>query len=213
MVSVIFFSLYLYTKCVQIRRQSHRRAAIRRRLDLALQLYQQHMEEPPTIGLDPPIIAALPAFIVESKVREDGGGGVMDCAVCLSALEDEEMAKLLPNCKHYFHVACIDTWLALHCTCPLCRTAVQPRLEPHLREGPTALALDVAPLESVVLEETNSDGDHGGVGESPRIDGDGSNSRLGSFRRVLSRDRSSRRIAQVQPSDVHQDLERQTVNL
>ncbi|XP_022746375.1 RING-H2 finger protein ATL16-like [Durio zibethinus] len=43
------------------------------------------------------------------------------CAVCLSDFKEGEPIRLLPDCSHFFHVACIDTWLNLHSNCPLCR--------------------------------------------------------------------------------------------
>ncbi|KAH0464781.1 hypothetical protein IEQ34_004884 [Dendrobium chrysotoxum] len=51
-----------------------------------------------------------------------GGKGDRMCAVCLSKFDDGEDIKLLPECKHCFHVQCIDMWLQSHSSCPLCRT-------------------------------------------------------------------------------------------
>ncbi|KAG5020826.1 E3 ubiquitin-protein ligase ATL41 [Glycine soja] len=211
MVLFLVFVLYLYARCV-LRGRSRHRAAIRRLTIAALHVSDldavaatHRHAEPPNSGLDPAIIASLPTFAVKAKVSEGGcsGATVVECAVCLSALEGEEKAKLLPNCNHFFHVDCIDTWLDSHSTCPLCRAEVKPRLEPQNREGPVGLAIDGAPpLLSVGVD---------GGGESSKING--SNSRMSSFRRILSRERSSRRI---QPSGyddedggVDQDLERQ----
>ncbi|KAG5149866.1 hypothetical protein JHK82_016747 [Glycine max] len=211
MVLFLVFVLYLYARCV-LRGRSRHRAAIRRLTIAALHVSDldavaatHRHAEPPNSGLDPAIIASLPTFAVKAKVSEGGcsGATVVECAVCLSALEGEEKAKLLPNCNHFFHVDCIDTWLDSHSTCPLCRAEVKPRLEPQNREGPVGLAIDGAPP----LLGAGVDGG----GESSKING--SNSRMSSFRRILSRERSSRRI---QPSGyddedggVDQDLERQ----
>lgn len=109
--------------------------------------------------------------------------------MCLSNMEDGEEARLLPNCKHVFHVACIDRWLAAQSTCPVCRTRARPVMEPRPREGPT--------------------------GEGSNNKSGGSVSRLSSFRRILSRERSSRRIQPSTSSSnacddcVDRDLERQ----
>ncbi|MFS7914681.1 putative transcription factor C2H2 family [Helianthus anomalus] len=47
------------------------------------------------------------------------------CALCLSEFENGEMGRILPNCKHCFHTACVDMWFYKNSTCPLCRTRVQ----------------------------------------------------------------------------------------
>lgn len=183
LVMLLFISVYIYVRCVLITRQSRRRRT--QRLILTLQL--RHTDtNPPTFGLDRALIAALPVF----NVKSGGGGGVNDtteCVVCLGALEDEEMAKLLPNCKHSFHVGCIDRWLASHSTCPLCRAMVQPRLEPQLREGPTTLPLelDAAAAHLVLDLEPSQSRSEGSSNESAKTDCSGSTSRLSSFRRVL----------------------------
>nr|CAD1827514.1 unnamed protein product [Ananas comosus var. bracteatus] len=40
--------------------------------------------------------------------------------------EPAEVLRLLPKCRHCFHVECVDTWLDAHSTCPLCRVRVDP---------------------------------------------------------------------------------------
>ncbi|KAG2728494.1 hypothetical protein I3760_01G207700 [Carya illinoinensis] len=49
-----------------------------------------------------------------------------DCAVCLSQIFQHEKFRVLPACKHGFHVQCIDTWLKNNPTCPLCRRIITP---------------------------------------------------------------------------------------
>ncbi|KAF5197629.1 Ring-h2 finger protein [Thalictrum thalictroides] len=44
-----------------------------------------------------------------------------DCAVCLEGFQEEEVFRLLPGCKHAFHVNCIDFWLKKSSSCPICR--------------------------------------------------------------------------------------------
>lgn len=48
----------------------------------------------------------------------------LDCAICLSVFEDDEIGRKLPGCGHAFHVECIDMWLNCHSTCPICRTII-----------------------------------------------------------------------------------------
>ncbi|KAK4842258.1 hypothetical protein QYF36_018692 [Acer negundo] len=58
---------------------------------------------------------AMPSFKID---REMGGGG--ECVICLEEYEDGEMAKEMP-CNHRFHDKCIDKWLEIHGSCPVCR--------------------------------------------------------------------------------------------
>ncbi|KAM1855850.1 hypothetical protein ACFX14_006149 [Malus domestica] len=34
--------------------------------------------------------------------------------------------RLLPDCRHLFHLMCVDPWLRLNPTCPVCRTSPIP---------------------------------------------------------------------------------------
>ncbi|KEH39225.1 anaphase-promoting complex subunit 11 RING-H2 finger protein [Medicago truncatula] len=114
-------------------REALRRAANGEVRLTATQAHTQ-LTEPPNTCLDPKLITTLPTFLFKQKQQEESNNvsnNIVECAVCLSLLQDEEMMRLLPNCKHSFHVGCIDKWLASHSTCPICRTKVEPRLEPE----------------------------------------------------------------------------------
>ncbi|CAH8389835.1 unnamed protein product [Eruca vesicaria subsp. sativa] len=125
--------------------------------------------QPPKHGLDIVVIASLPTFVVGVNRDEESA---TECAVCLALLEEKDMARMLPNCKHIFHVTCVDTWLATHSTCPICRSEVEPsqRLEPEPREGP-------------VGDRASSSNYKSGSGGSSVV-------RLDSFQRILTRERS-----------------------
>ncbi|KAL6555252.1 hypothetical protein OROGR_006510 [Orobanche gracilis] len=74
-------------------------------------------------GVDRKIIESLPIFRFSSlRGQKDG----LECAVCLNRFESDEVLRLLPKCKHAFHVECVDIWLEAHSTCPLCRYRVDP---------------------------------------------------------------------------------------
>ncbi|CAN0824976.1 RING-H2 finger protein ATL74 [Linum grandiflorum] len=52
-----------------------------------------------------------------------------ECSICLAEFLDTDMVRVLPECSHGFHVACIDGWLASHSSCPNCRHSVPGRLQ------------------------------------------------------------------------------------
>lgn len=43
------------------------------------------------------------------------------CSICLGDYKESDTLRLLPHCDHLFHLACVDPWLRLHSTCPICR--------------------------------------------------------------------------------------------
>ncbi|XP_057796246.1 E3 ubiquitin-protein ligase ATL41-like [Salvia miltiorrhiza] len=180
--------LHIYARCV-LRRQARRQASLRRLGFIATSASIRALE-PPNTGVDPSVIAALPKFLFKSTAA------AVECPVCISALEDGEIARVLPNCKHTFHADCVDRWLGSNSTCPVCRREAEPRLVAEPREG-LAAPPSAPPAE--------------GTSEQASAKIGGSSSRLSSFRRILSRERSSRRI-QIQScgqEDGLPDLERQ----
>ncbi|KAA3479156.1 LINE-1 reverse transcriptase isogeny [Gossypium australe] len=52
--------------------------------------------------------------------------GVEYCVVCLSKVSKGEKLRWL-RCRHCFHVHCIDAWLKVGTTCPICRVNVAPK--------------------------------------------------------------------------------------
>nr|GMC58835.1 E3 ubiquitin-protein ligase ATL42-like [Ipomoea batatas] len=74
-------------------------------------------------GIDKTVVESLPFFRFSSlKGAREG----LECSVCLARFEDVEILRLLPKCKHAFHIGCIDQWLDNHSTCPLCRHKISP---------------------------------------------------------------------------------------
>lgn len=61
-------------------------------------------------------IGAIPTQIYNDECECE----VDDCTICMEAFQVEENVKCLP-CRHWFHEACVDQWLSVNFTCPLCR--------------------------------------------------------------------------------------------
>ncbi|XP_016484979.1 RING-H2 finger protein ATL54-like [Nicotiana tabacum] len=78
-----------------------------------------------TVGLQPSVIDMITIFKFK---KGDGLIEGTNCSVCLNEFQEEESLRLLPNCKHAFHIHCIDTWLRSHTNCPLCRASIEPNL-------------------------------------------------------------------------------------
>lgn len=81
------------------------------------------LQERKNSGIGRTVVDLLPAFKFGSLRGQKHG---LECAVCLTGFEDHEILRLLPKCKHAFHMECVDTWLDEHSTCPLCRYKVNP---------------------------------------------------------------------------------------
>ncbi|XP_062233294.1 RING-H2 finger protein ATL43-like [Phragmites australis] len=74
-------------------------------------------------GVNRAVVESLPVFRFGALRGQKEG---LECAVCLGRFEPAEALRLLPKCRHGFHVECVDTWLDAHSTCPLCRSRVDP---------------------------------------------------------------------------------------
>jgi hypothetical protein len=44
------------------------------------------------------------------------------CSICRANLVEGDVARRILHCHHVFHQRCIDDWLAVNTTCPICRT-------------------------------------------------------------------------------------------
>uniref|UniRef100_K3YV31 RING-type E3 ubiquitin transferase n=1 Tax=Setaria italica TaxID=4555 RepID=K3YV31_SETIT len=94
-------------------------------------------------GVDRDVLRSLPITVYRAAAPGSGKEeDAVECAVCLAELEDGEAARFLPRCGHGFHAECIDTWLAFHTTCPLCRLTVS---KPDTSPAPALAVLPVPP--------------------------------------------------------------------
>ncbi|KAJ8461194.1 hypothetical protein OPV22_034120 [Ensete ventricosum] len=48
------------------------------------------------------------------------------CPICLAEYEGGEVLRRAPDCGHCFHAGCVDEWLRVSATCPLCRSSPVP---------------------------------------------------------------------------------------
>ncbi|KAG8077965.1 hypothetical protein GUJ93_ZPchr0007g3611 [Zizania palustris] len=137
-VSVLGLALFLHLYVCHVRRRNRRRA------EAAAAAAMAATDEAPKGGLDASAIAALPTAAY-GKVGD--AAGCTECAICLGAMQEGDVVRVLPSCGHVFHVACVDKWLASSSSCPVCRAAVEP---PPL---PTAARCVHEKQEGILKEE------------------------------------------------------------
>ncbi|ONK57392.1 uncharacterized protein A4U43_C09F50 [Asparagus officinalis] len=76
-------------------------------------------------GLEPFVVASFPTK--EFGNHFSSGHDTQDtlCTVCLAEYQERDILRILPYCRHAFHVTCIDIWLKQHSTCPVCRISLR----------------------------------------------------------------------------------------
>ncbi|XP_008239036.1 PREDICTED: putative RING-H2 finger protein ATL21A [Prunus mume] len=79
--------------------------------------------QPPVLaisGLDGPTIESYPTTEL-GETWELPYPNDNTCPICLAEYQAKETLRAMPECNHYFHASCIDEWLKMNATCPLCR--------------------------------------------------------------------------------------------
>ncbi|GMN67812.1 hypothetical protein TIFTF001_036887 [Ficus carica] len=75
---------------------------------------------PSTVVIDEAVLERFPKLpYSQAKLRINEG----NCSVCLEDYIESDVLRLLPDCGHAFHLKCVDPWLRLRPTCPLCRSS------------------------------------------------------------------------------------------
>ncbi|KAH6756465.1 RING/U-box superfamily protein [Perilla frutescens var. hirtella] len=76
------------------------------------------------VGLEQAVINSYPKVVFTKRNGNWGNDAV--CSICLCEYREAEMLRMLPDCKHCFHVMCVDAWLKLNASCPVCRNSPLP---------------------------------------------------------------------------------------
>ncbi|CAI8593667.1 unnamed protein product [Vicia faba] len=72
-------------------------------------------------GISQDLLNTFPILFYSAIKDVKTDKGPLECAVCLTDFKENDTLRLLPKCNHVFHPQCIDSWLASHVTCPVCR--------------------------------------------------------------------------------------------
>ncbi|KAA0048893.1 hypothetical protein IC582_012180 [Cucumis melo] len=76
-------------------------------------------------GLNESTIESYQKVILGESRRLPGPNGTT-CPICLGEYLTKDTVRCIPECKHCFHVDCIDQWLRVNSSCPLCRNSPNP---------------------------------------------------------------------------------------
>ncbi|XP_058085690.1 RING-H2 finger protein ATL70-like [Magnolia sinica] len=94
------------------------------------ELHGPTQHQPPVadneVGLDEATLLSYPTLLYSHAKIHNKDTTSSCCPICLADYKDTDMLRLLPDCRHLFHVKCVDAWLLLHPTCPVCRTSPLP---------------------------------------------------------------------------------------
>ncbi|KAF4353202.1 hypothetical protein F8388_014670 [Cannabis sativa] len=82
----------------------------------------------PSTGIDKTIIEMYPKRLFGEN-RRLLKSDYNNCSICLTEYQANDIVRTLPNCFHYFHSNCIDEWLRLNASCPICRNS--PLISPY----------------------------------------------------------------------------------
>ncbi|KAG6599982.1 RING-H2 finger protein ATL66, partial [Cucurbita argyrosperma subsp. sororia] len=80
---------------------------------------------PPQQGLDQATINCQSITLYKAAEEVDAAATAAECCICLGVFEDGEKVKILALCHHCFHSECVDQWLRLQSSCPLCRISLR----------------------------------------------------------------------------------------
>ncbi|CAA0830193.1 RING-H2 finger protein ATL78 [Striga hermonthica] len=100
---------------------------------------------PPNTGIKRKALRTYPTISYRSSLEMLGQG--TECAICLSDFASGERVRVLPTCRHGFHVRCIDKWLNSHSSCPTCRHCLLGRQLPAVPAQDNAFGVTIQPLQ------------------------------------------------------------------
>lgn len=87
----------------------------------------------PTSGANPETITKIESFKYDPSIFCDpnnptDGRPPPECCVCSESYSEDTPMKRTP-CNHYFHTECLEKWLKVARTCPLCRLDLEEAVE------------------------------------------------------------------------------------
>ncbi|MED6109744.1 hypothetical protein PIB30_036394 [Stylosanthes scabra] len=91
---------------------------------IAIQIGEEQQQMQESVLRTYPMLLFSQAKLHHQKA--DDPAELLNCSICLADYADSEWLRLLPDCGHFFHRDCIDVWLRLNLSCPMCRNSPLP---------------------------------------------------------------------------------------
>lgn len=113
----------IFATCIAIGVCTSERFASPRQRNVAIAAQPNEFIVP--TGLDESTIESYKKMELGESRRLPGINDIV-CPICLSEYVSKETVRCIPECDHCFHIECIDAWLKIHGSCPLCRNSPSP---------------------------------------------------------------------------------------
>ncbi|KAF8728028.1 hypothetical protein HU200_018601 [Digitaria exilis] len=147
-IMLCFILLCTYCRCARQRAIAGARRRVMRELTLpggaAAALFLR-----PSAAALPPVLPYVSA-ISEGSAKKGAVLFPEDCPICLEPFGDDDGVRVVPACGHLYHAPCIDRWLDMRNSCPVCRCAV-------------ASLYDRAAMDAVAVADDDEDDDQEAV--------------------------------------------------
>ncbi|KAJ2349635.1 hypothetical protein GGF43_004385 [Coemansia sp. RSA 2618] len=88
------------------------------------------MEQNQGVHAPPPASEDSILKLPRRKIHAEEVDKKFECGICMEEYKPEEDVMTLP-CKHIYHLECVDHWLKMNGTCPICRTRIDEDNTPH----------------------------------------------------------------------------------
>ncbi|KAJ1720270.1 hypothetical protein LPJ53_005088 [Coemansia erecta] len=83
------------------------------------------MDQNQAVHAPPPASDEQIRSLPQRAITEEEAAKHKECGICMEEYNVEEAVLELP-CKHFYHKECIDHWLKMNGTCPICRKRIEP---------------------------------------------------------------------------------------
>jgi hypothetical protein len=75
-------------------------------------------------GATEQMINRLPLHsMTQSEIESKAGSNSAQCSICMETFNEGDVVRVV-MCMHSFHRDCLDPWLRLHPTCPICKISI-----------------------------------------------------------------------------------------